>query len=80
MLTEHATSQPIPPSERTELDIPEVLDQIVLACLAKEPGARPQGAGDLADRLRRIQFERPWDDTRARIWWDLHQIDASGPA
>jgi serine/threonine-protein kinase len=78
MLTGHATSPPIPPSERTEFDIPEALDEVVLACLAKDPGNRPQAAEDLAERMRQIRFEKPWDDTRARAWWDLHQIDAPG--
>ncbi len=73
MLTEHATAQPTPPSRHSELTIPAALDDIVLACLAKRPDDRPGGADDLASRLERIYFERPWDNERARAWWELHR-------
>ncbi len=72
MLTEHATAQPIAPSRRSELEIPEALDDVVLACLAKRPDDRPHGADELARRLERIEFEKPWDNERARAWWELH--------
>jgi len=74
MLTEHATAQPIPLSQRSELLIPEALDDVVLACLAKHPNDRPDGADELAGRLERIGFERPWDNERARAWWELHRV------
>ena len=35
---------PIPPSQRTELPIPRELDDLVLACLEKDPDKRPQNA------------------------------------
>jgi serine/threonine-protein kinase len=75
MLTEHVTAQPSPPSRRSELEIPEALDDVVLACLAKQPDDRPHGADDLAGRLERIRFERPWDNESARAWWELHRIN-----
>jgi serine/threonine-protein kinase len=74
MLTEHATAQPVPPSQRSELLIPEALDDVVLACLAKQPGDRPDGANELAERLEGIGFEKPWENERARAWWGLHRI------
>jgi serine/threonine-protein kinase len=75
MLTEHATAQPIPPSKRSELEIPGALDDVVLACLAKHPDDRPDGAGELAGRLEKISFERPWNNARARAWWELHPVN-----
>jgi serine/threonine-protein kinase len=74
MLTEHATAQPIPPSQRSELEIPDVLDSVVLACLAKHPNDRPHGADELTGRLEGIRFEKPWDNERARAWWELHNV------
>ncbi len=77
MLTEHASAAPIPPSQRSELGIPELLDDVVLACLAKSPGDRPHGADELARRLESIRFETPWDNERARAWWKLHRANES---
>jgi serine/threonine-protein kinase len=74
VLTEHATAQPIPPSQRSELEIPDVLDSVVLACLAKHPNDRPHGADELTGRLEGIRFEKPWDNERARAWWELHNV------
>jgi serine/threonine-protein kinase len=73
MLMEHANARPEPPSRRTELEIPPKLDAAVLACLEKNPADRPQGAGALADLLRGIGFAEPWNQARARNWWQLHQ-------
>ena len=64
-----------PPSQLSELEIPDALDDIVLACLAKHPNDRPDGADELAGRLERIRFERPWDNERARAWWELHGVN-----
>jgi len=75
LLAEHANAQPIPPSQRSELEIPEALDEVVLACLAKDPADRPDGAEELAGRLERIRFETPWDNARARTWWELHRVN-----
>jgi serine/threonine-protein kinase len=74
MLTEHATAEPVPPSQRTELEIPGALDDVVLACLAKKPVDRPGGADELAGRLENIRFDKPWSNARARAWWELHRV------
>ena len=71
MVTEHAAAEPCPPSRRAELEIPEALDDAILACLAKSPDDRPDGAAALARRLESIRLERTWNDERARAWWEL---------
>jgi serine/threonine-protein kinase len=73
MLLKHAQSVPTPPSVRSELPIPAALDELVLACLAKDPAARPQSAKELSRRLGEIAGLVPWSEDRARDWWRIHQ-------
>ena len=73
MLAEHANAIPAPPSRRSELEIPQALDEVVLACLAKQPDERPTGADALAKALEGIRFDRQWSNEAARAWWDLHR-------
>ena len=65
--------EPEPPSHRTELAIPAELESIVLDCLAKDPGGRPQTADELAARLAAVPLDPEWTDDRAREWWDRHR-------
>jgi serine/threonine-protein kinase len=65
--------KPEPPSHRTELDIPPELESIVLDCLAKDPGDRPQTADQLAARLAAVPLAREWTESRAREWWERHR-------
>ena len=57
LLMHHAHTAPTPPSARTELPIPAALDQLVLSCLAKDPG------GSAADGKRIVA---PACDSRRR--------------
>lgn len=66
-------SKPEPPSRRTELPIPAELEAIVLDCLAKKPGERPQTADELAARLAAVRLKREWTARRAREWWDRYR-------
>jgi serine/threonine-protein kinase len=75
VLMKHANTEPVPPSKLSETEIPEDLDNVILSCLAKEPGERPQTADELAGRLRKIDFKQPWDQDRARAWWDVHHAE-----
>jgi serine/threonine protein kinase len=76
-LIQHALANPEPPSARTELPIPEELDAIVLACLAKDPSDRPQTARELARRLDSVPVTGDWTPELARAWWEAHQSAAS---
>ena len=67
----HVRDTPEPPASRTELAIPEALNQLVLECLAKDASARPQTMADLTRRLNAIDVE-PWTMEDARKWWALH--------
>jgi eukaryotic-like serine/threonine-protein kinase len=73
LFLQHAQAIPKPPSTRTELPIPNELDAIVLACLAKDPADRPQSARELARRLAEVPLKEEWTPELARTWWDAHQ-------
>jgi hypothetical protein len=73
VVVHHAHTAPTPPSERSELPIPPALDELVMACLAKQPGDRPQSARELSRRLAAVDGIEPWTDERARHWWDTHE-------
>ncbi|MDQ3427410.1 MAG: serine/threonine protein kinase [Gemmatimonadota bacterium] len=69
----HISRQPEPPSARTTLPIPGDLEALVLACLAKDPDARPQTADELAARLASVPLAGEWTTSLAREWWDRHR-------
>jgi serine/threonine protein kinase len=73
LLIQHAHATPSLPSARTELPIPKELDEIVLACLAKDPTDRPQTARELARRLEAVPVNGEWTPELARAWWKEHQ-------
>jgi plasmid stabilization system protein ParE len=79
LLLQLARTAPTPPSARTDLPIPAALDQLVLACLAKDPAKRPQSARELSRRLAEIEGVGTWTQEQARDWWATHQ-PASGAA
>jgi eukaryotic-like serine/threonine-protein kinase len=72
LLLQHAQAAPTRPSARTDLRIPRALDDLVLACLAKDPAHRPQSARELSLRLGEIDGASAWTQERAREWWATH--------
>jgi serine/threonine-protein kinase len=72
-LMHHVHTAPVPPSVRSGRPIPPALEQVVLACLAKDPGDRPQTARELSRRLDEAGAPEPWNEQRAREWWSLHE-------
>jgi serine/threonine-protein kinase len=76
----HVQEQPIPPSQRTELEIPDSLERIILASLEKDPANRPQSAAELGAMLDASAAEVVWNTQLAREWWDLHMPEVYAPA
>ena len=68
VLLKHVTESPVPPSVRGGLPMPPELDEVVLACLAKEPADRPQTAIELSRRLGEIRGIK-WGPDQAAEWW-----------
>ena len=79
MLYQHANNDPVPPSRRSELDIPAELDSVILTCLAKHPDDRPHSAGELSRRLAVAVNGGTWSEERAHRWWDRHHPEAGKP-
>ena len=74
VITHHAHEAPVPPSQRTELEVPNSLEALVLSCLEKEPAARPDSARVIIERLETIEREErtQWTETQASGWWTTH--------
>ncbi len=73
VVLDHIQTVPIPPSQRTELEIPSALEQIIMSCLEKKPEKRPQTALELAERLAACEIREPWTQENARHWWTLNK-------
>jgi predicted ATPase/serine/threonine protein kinase len=73
MVLDHLEKTPEPPSHRTELPIPEALEQLVLDCLQKDPAQRPQTMKEVAQRLAACPLERRWSEENAAQWWERHR-------
>jgi eukaryotic-like serine/threonine-protein kinase len=80
LLLHHGHTLPVAPSARTGRPIPAALDDLVLACLAKDPADRPQSARELSRRLAALEDAGAWTHDRAREWWAAHQPDRIQPA
>lgn len=78
LMYQHANTQPIAPSERSELEISPALDQIILSCLAKLPEERPQSASELSRILAATVPAAEWNEERAHRWWDRHHPETAG--
>ena len=72
----HVRDEPLPPSARTETIIPPAFEAVVMACLAKDPRARPSSAEDLAERLAAGVPADGWTRPAAKGWWELHHASA----
>jgi serine/threonine-protein kinase len=78
MLMHHLHTQPTRPSERSELPIPRELDDLVMACLQKDPALRPQNAGELLGMAYDCHCTESWGQHEARHWWHTHLPNLTG--
>jgi serine/threonine-protein kinase len=78
MLMQHLHAEPTRPSERSELPIPRELDDLILACLQKDPARRPQNAGELLGMAYGCRCAEGWGQDEARRWWQAHLPNLTG--
>jgi serine/threonine-protein kinase len=79
MFLQHVQTPPTPPSQRTELPIPRELDDLVMACLEKDPNRRPQDAERLFELACQCCSVDVWDNSMARSWWETNLMELTGP-
>lgn len=82
MVMAHVNRPAERPSAITELPIPAPLDDLVTACLAKDPAERPASADAMARVLAAIELTSPWTPDRAAAWWQSHlpvSLDTTRP-
>jgi len=77
MILQHIQTSPEPLSRWGANPFSRELDEIVLACLAKNPDDRPGSAWELADRLGQCEVDSPWTVENAREWWEAHLLPQS---
>jgi hypothetical protein len=71
-ITKHAQEAPVPPSRRTPAPIPDAYEQVILACLEKDPDRRPVNGAALLEQLSGLLVGRQWTPSMAREWWKAH--------
>ena len=79
MLMQHVQAEPVPPSQRTELTIPRELDELVLACLKKDPRQAAAGRRGTAGDGLAVQDVRDLEPAVGAGWWEAHLPELCGP-
>ncbi len=73
----HLHSTPEPPSSRVDEPIPEALERLIMRCLQKDPGARPESVLTLLEDLDATGLAAGWNQQLAAEWWDEHDRRAT---
>ena len=74
----HVNTPPLPPSTFSEMPIPGDFEDLILACLSKDPASRPRTCEDLIHELEGIDLVEPWTAERAADWWHVHFPSEAG--
>jgi hypothetical protein len=72
MVVAHSKDKPSPPSSRTELEVPQGLERVIMQCLEKDPMSRPPDARALSKMLAEVAPKEHWSEDETAKWWDRH--------
>lgn len=81
MCVHHARTPPTPLNQRSHDTLSSELEGIIMSCLAKDPGERPQSAAELRKLLLAVPEASKWTEVEASSWWsnfDRTTIPAQG--
>ena len=77
-LVDHVGTPPGRPSARAASEVPGWLDDLVLACLAKDPADRPATVAVILQRIVMLEAGPKWTQAQARDWWQRHLPELAG--
>lgn len=72
LLEAHLDGVVKPPSQRNP-DVPRDLEAVIMRCLSKRPGGRPESALQLEHELAACAAADGWNDDHAAEWWTRYQ-------
>ncbi|NOT33881.1 MAG: serine/threonine protein kinase [Candidatus Eisenbacteria bacterium] len=72
LLRLHAQESPPRLSLKAAQSIPPRLESVIMACLSKDPAARPRDADALSHELSRSLDDAPWTSADAQSWWQSY--------
>jgi serine/threonine-protein kinase len=67
------SADPIPPSLRIVNPVSSEIEQILLCCLEKDAGLRPQSAGELREQLLACSAAADWPAEARLAWWEAYR-------
>jgi serine/threonine-protein kinase len=76
MIAKHMRNEPVPPSMRSRVQIPQALEDLVLKCLRKSVEERPATARDIREALEAIRLPK-WTEAEAAALWRSSQPPAA---
>ena len=76
---QHVTKQAVRPGSIPGVTITPALDAVIMQCLAKAPGERPDSAAVLIEQLAALPSLRDWTVADAELWWREFRAEPAEP-